>query len=127
MYFGWVKRHAEIECNELVDRLPKEAAVEARPVVYQMPREVITRQKENGLRMWQRQWTKTVKGAVTKPFFPSVRNRLRQKIPLFPEFTTMVTVHGKLRSYLHRFGLIDNAICPCEEERTNCKSLNISM
>jgi hypothetical protein len=32
------------------------------------------------------------------------------------EFVTIITVHGKLRSYLHRFGLIDNPLCPCEEE-----------
>jgi hypothetical protein len=49
-------------------------------------------------------------------FFQSVRNRLRQKIPILPEFATMVTGHGKLRSYLHRFGLTDNPICPCEEK-----------
>ena len=85
-----------------------------------MPREVIvTRQKENGLHMWQRQWKNTGKGAVTKAFFPSVRNG-QQKIPIFPEFATMVTRHGKLRSYLHRFGLTDNPMCPCEnkEEQT---------
>jgi uncharacterized protein YeeX (DUF496 family) len=28
----------------------------------------------------------------------------------------MITGHGKLRSYLHRFGLTDNPICSCEEE-----------
>jgi hypothetical protein len=28
----------------------------------------------------------------------------------------MVTGHGKLRSYLHRSGLIDNPMCSCEEE-----------
>jgi len=28
----------------------------------------------------------------------------------------MLTGHGKLRSYLHRFGLTDNPMCPCEEE-----------
>ena len=54
----------------LVDRLAKGAAVEDGRVVYdKMPREVIkTREKENGLRMWQRQWTDTGKGAVTKTF-----------------------------------------------------------
>jgi len=78
MHFGWVKGHAEIEGNELVDRHPKEAAVKDGPVVYIMPREVIiTREKENGLHMWQRQWTNRGKGAVPKAFFPSVRNRLR--------------------------------------------------
>ena len=77
---------------------------------------VIRREKENRLRMRQQQWTNAKKGAVTKASFPSVRNRLRQKIPVFPEFTTMVTGHGKLRSYLHRFRLTDNPICPCKEE-----------
>ena len=57
----------------------KEVAVEDGPVVYdKMPREVIImREKENGLHMWQRLWTNTEKGPVTKPFFPSVRNRVR--------------------------------------------------
>jgi len=97
----------------LVDKLAKEAAVEDGPVVYdKTPREVIvTRQKENGLDMWQQQCTNTRKGAVTKAFFLSVRNRLQQKIPLFPEFKTLTRGHGKLRSYLHRFGLTDNPMC----------------
>ena len=71
MHFDWVKGHAGIEGNELVDRLAKEAAVEDGPVVYdRMSREVIiTREEENGLHMWQRQWTNTGKGAVTKAFF----------------------------------------------------------
>jgi hypothetical protein len=77
----------------------------------------IMRAKENGLHMWQQQWTNAGKGAVTKAFFPSLRNRLRQKIPVFPEFATMVTGHGKLRSYLHRLGLTDNLMCPFEEEQ----------
>jgi hypothetical protein len=53
---------------------------------------------------------------MTKAFFPSVKKRLQQKIAIFPEFTTMITRHGKLRCYLHRFGLTDNPMCPCEEE-----------
>ena len=36
---------------------------------------------------------------------------------LLPEFATMVIGHGKLRSYFHRSGLIDNPKCPCEEEK----------
>jgi len=51
------------------------------PVVYdKMPREVtVTREKDDGLHMWEQQWMDTGKGAVTKAFFPSVRNRLLQK------------------------------------------------
>ena len=49
----------------------------------------------------------TRKGAVTKAFFPSVRKRLTQKIPIFPELTTMLTGHGNIKSYLYRLGLLD--------------------
>ena len=64
MHFGSFRGHAEIEGNELVDKLPKEPAVEDRPVVNdKLPREeLITRVRENGLNMWQRQWTNTGKG-----------------------------------------------------------------
>jgi hypothetical protein len=57
------------------------------------------------------------KGAVTKAFFSSVRNRLRQKIPTIREFRIMVAGHGKLRSHLHRFGLTDNPMCTYEGEQ----------
>jgi len=36
---------------------------------------------------------------------------------MFPEFTTMLTGHGKLMSYHDRFGLIDNPKCRYEEEK----------
>ena len=57
MHFGWVRGHAGIEGNELVDKLAKEAAVEDGPVIYdKIPREVlISQMKENGLKLWQRQ------------------------------------------------------------------------
>jgi hypothetical protein len=56
----------------MVDRLAKEAAVQDGPAIFdKIPREVIvTREKENGLQMWQQQWTNTGKGAVTRDFFP---------------------------------------------------------
>jgi ribonuclease HI len=57
MHFGWIKGNAGIEGNELADRLGKEAAVEDGPMIYdKIPREaIITREKENGLHMWQKQ------------------------------------------------------------------------
>ena len=58
------------------------------------------------------------RGAVTKAFFPLVRNRLRETIPIFPEFTVLVTGHGKLGSYLHRFGITDNPMC-CAKKKKN--------
>jgi len=72
VHFGWVKGHAGIEGNELVDRLAKETAVEDGPVVCdKIPKEVIvTRGKDHGLHMWEQQCRGTRKGAVTKVFSP---------------------------------------------------------
>jgi len=35
------------------------------------------------------------------------------KIALTPNFTAMVTAHGKTISYLHRFKIIESPVCPC--------------
>jgi len=57
VHFGWVKGHAGIEGNELVERLAKEAAIEDGPVVYEkIPKGVIvSRLKDHGLQMWEHQ------------------------------------------------------------------------
>jgi len=35
------------------------------------------------------------------------------KINISQDFTTMVTGHGNIRSYLHRFKINETPICPC--------------
>jgi hypothetical protein len=37
------------------------------------------------------------------------------KLPLTPEFTAIVTGHGKTKAYLHRFHIIDNPTCTCKK------------
>jgi hypothetical protein len=37
-------------------------------------------------------------------------------ISINPNFTAMVTGHGRTRAYLHQFRLIENATCPCNKE-----------
>jgi hypothetical protein len=44
--------------------------------------------------MWQQLWGNTTKGTVTKEFFPKIKDRLKMKITLTPNFTAMVTAHG---------------------------------
>ena len=109
----------------MVDRLARAAAVEGGPVVHdKIPSEVIvTRAKENGLKLWQRAVDMYGERAVTKAFFPLVRDRLRHELPLSPEFTSMVTGHGKLRSYYHRFGITDNPTCQCAEAKTRLQTI----
>jgi len=57
VHFSWVKGHAGIEGNELVDRLAKEAAVEDGPVVYDK-----TEKGDRNKR--KRPWTSNVGAAV---------------------------------------------------------------
>jgi hypothetical protein len=70
-------------------------------------------EREKSIEKWQQQWDNTTKGLVTKEFFPNIKDRLKMKINLTPNFTAMVTGHGKTRSYLHRFKITESPECPC--------------
>jgi hypothetical protein len=46
-------------------------------------------------------------------YFPEVAERLKNKIHLTPNLTTMITGHGNIKTNLHKFKLIDSPNCPC--------------
>lgn len=62
---------------------------------------------------WETEWQMTTKGEVTKSFFPNVKDRLQMNISVTPNLSVLVTGHGKLRSYYHRFKIMDSPECPC--------------
>jgi len=49
-----------------------------------------------------------VNGVSCRSFFPKVDQRLKLRIPITPEFTAIVSGHGKTKAYLNRFKLTDN-------------------
>jgi hypothetical protein len=53
------------------------------------------------------------KGKITKDYFPKVAERLCTKIYITQNFTTMVTDHGNIKSYLYRFKIFEAPNCPC--------------
>jgi hypothetical protein len=114
-----VKAHTGIEGNELANKLAKEAAEDdgELSVVYnRIPiTTVATNLKKEGLAKWQRQWESTNKGALCRLFFLTVEQRLKLRVPITSEFTAIVSGHGKTKTYRHRFKLIDNPRCPCNE------------
>jgi hypothetical protein len=59
------------------------------------------------------EWDQTTKGEITREYFPVVVEILKMKINITQNFTTMVTGHGSVTSYLHRFEIIESPICPC--------------
>jgi hypothetical protein len=68
---------------------------------------------ETILPKWQNQWDHTTKGLATKQFFPIIKDRLTNKIKLTPNFTAIITAHGKTKACLHRFKIIESSECPC--------------
>ena len=63
---------------------------------------------------WQREWDQTTKGKITREYFRVVADRLKMKINIAQNFTTVVTWHGNIRSYPHRFKTTETPICPCD-------------
>jgi hypothetical protein len=69
--------------------------------------------KRRGVRKWQGSWTQTTKGSVTKDYFPDIEVRLRRKLTPTGNLTAIITGHGNIRAYLHRFHIRDEQTCPC--------------
>ena len=63
---------------------------------------------------WQSEWDYTTKGAITKTFFPKIADRLKFKINVTPNFTTMVTGHSNIKSYLYKYKIMDSPMCSCK-------------
>jgi hypothetical protein len=114
--FCWVKAHVWIRGNELADTLAKEAATneDITECYKKVPKNVLIRELEGiSVEKWQREWDQTTRGRTTKEYFPVVAERLKMKIKITKNFTSMVTGNGNIRSYFHRFKIIETPIGPC--------------
>jgi len=117
--FSWIKAHAGNFGNELADHLAKDAVSDKDiPVFFdRIPKTTLYSElEEEATLKWQEEWERCNKAAVTKQFFPNVRDRIHRRITINPNFTALVTGHGKIKSYLYRFKITDNATCPCNTE-----------
>ena len=54
-------------------------------------------------------------GHHNETILPQVQDRLDMKINLTSNLAAMVTRHGKSKSYLHRFKILDHATCACKK------------
>ena len=74
---------------------------------------VMSERKEQSVKWWQREWTETMKGAITKAYFPKIEERLKLRLNATPNFTAIVTGHGNIKAYLYKYKIIDDPTCPC--------------
>lgn len=115
---AWVKAHVGIRGNETADRLAKKATINNEAETYiKIPLSALRKSiREKTLEQWECEWQNTTKGAETKQYFPTVAQRLKQRFPITANITAMLTGHGRLKAYYHRFHLTDDPTCPCNEE-----------
>ena len=116
--FSWIKAHAGHRGNELADHLAKEAARNKNidESYNRFPKsEVMGELNKQSVIQWQREWDSTTKGAITKSFFPKIVDRMKLTINATPNFTAIVTGHGNIKSYLHKYKIIQSPMCPCDQ------------
>jgi len=113
--FYWVKAHVGVQGDETADTVAKEAATNAdiRECYMKVSKSVVISElSEKSVEKWQTEWDPTTKGKITKEYFPVVADRLDMRINITHNFTSMVTGHGTIRSYLNRFKIIETPTCP---------------
>jgi ribonuclease HI len=97
----WIKAHAGTRSNELADTLAKKATTNGTITesYTRIPKSAVLRQLEEGsARKWQRSWNQTTKGSNTKEYFPDIEGRLKIKLKLTGNLTTILTGHGNINA-----------------------------
>ena len=117
--FSWVKAHVGIYGNGVAGYLAKAAVCNTDTAVSfdRISKSTLYSEiEEEATQKWEKEWENCMKAAITKQFFPNVRDRIKLNINVNPNFTAMVRGHGKTRAHLHRFKIMESATCPCNKE-----------
>ena len=62
---------------------------------------------------WEQAWQATDDGNHTRSIFPTIADRMRTSFPFSWRMTMLLSGHGRLRAYLHRFYLAETDFCSC--------------
>jgi len=91
--------------NEIADQLKKKAASgrDEKTAYSRIPKSAVIKAiQEKGELQWQSEWNVSIKGEITKSFFPDRGVRISKRLRMCVNLATMITGHGTLRSYYNR-------------------------
>jgi hypothetical protein len=81
----------------------------------------VVRDLKEGELEWQSECDASTKGETTKSFFPIIKDRISKSLHMGINLSTIVTGHGILRSYYHRFKIIGDPKCACKMDSDHSK------
>jgi hypothetical protein len=81
---------------------------------------VLCELNEQSVKQWQSEWERTPKIAITKYFFPKIADRMKLRINATPNFTTIVTGHGNIKTHLFKYKIIESPMCACKTFNNQC-------
>lgn len=115
----WLRAHVGTAGNERADELAKTAALQSTdaPDYDKVPLSYVKRTiREETVRKWQDRYNSSSTGSTTKVFFPDVDRAYRvvRGTKLTPLQVQILTGHGGIAEYLHRFKLKDSPGCECD-------------
>jgi hypothetical protein len=115
--FSSIRAHAGHHGKELADQLAKEA-VNSKNInegYNRIPKSAeLCELNEQIVIHWQSGWDRSLKGTITKSFFPKIADTLKLRINATPNFTAIVTGHGNIKISLYKYKIIDSPVCSCE-------------
>jgi hypothetical protein len=115
---NWIKAHAANQGNELADQMGKEAATSSdmNECYSRIPKSTVKRElSESSFKKLKTEWDCSTKGAITNLYFPKITDRLKLKINVTPIFTTLLPGHGNIKSYVHRYKIMDSPTYSCKK------------
>jgi hypothetical protein len=113
-----VKAHNDEFGNELADQLAKKAANsgEGENAYSKIPESVVIKEiRDEGKLEWQKEWNASNQGEIKKHSSQlQETGNQKKKLQMNIKLSTVVTGHGTLIAYCHRFKIINDPVYVCK-------------